>query len=175
MFMTYFYNSMLSPVGRLTLVSTQGYLVAILWENDKPLRVRLGEMQQASREPVLLETERQLNDYFSGRRQRFELPLLMQGTTFQQQVWQALQRIPFGQTRSYSDIAQEIGAPTAVRAVGAANGRNPLSIVVPCHRVIGRQGQLTGFAGGLDAKRYLLALEQAEQQLTLTHENWITL
>lgn len=96
MFMTYFYNSMLSPVGRLTLVSTQGYLVAILWENDKPLRVRLGEMQQASREPVLLETERQLNDYFSGRRQRFELPLLMQGTTFQQQVWQALQRIPFG-------------------------------------------------------------------------------
>lgn len=159
--MTYLYHSMPSPVGQLTMVSTQGYLVAILWENDKPLRVPLGEMQLASHEPVLLETERQLNNYFEGKRQQFDLPLLMQGTVFQQQVWQALQRIPFGQTRSYSEIAQEIGAPTAVRAVGAANGRNPLSIVVPCHRVIGRQGHLTGFAGGLDAKRYLLELEQA--------------
>ncbi len=169
--MTYFYHCMPSPVGLLTLVSTRkhtdNHLVAILWENDKPLRVRLGEMQQASQEPVLVETERQLSEYFAGQRQQFDLPIYMQGTAFQQQVWQALQTIPFGETRSYSDIAQQIDNPQAVRAVGAANGRNPLSIVVPCHRVIGRQGQLTGFAGGLDAKKYLLALEQPQkQQLT---------
>lgn len=165
--MPYLYQLMPSPVGVLSLVSQHAQLVAVLWENDRPLRVRLGDMQQATREPVLLETEQQLNEYFQGNRQQFDLPLYMQGTVFQQQVWHALQSIPFGETRSYGEIARQIGNPAAVRAVGAANGRNPLSIVVPCHRVIGRQGQLTGFAGGLDAKKYLLALEKpVTQQLT---------
>ena len=166
--MPYLYMSMPSPVGQLTLVSQQAHLVAVLWENDRPLRVRLGQMQPAGNELVLLQARQQLNEYFQGQRQQFELPLHMQGTGFQQQVWHALQSIPYGQTRSYADIAEQIANPEAVRAVGAANGRNPLSIVVPCHRVIGRQGQLTGFAGGLDAKKYLLALEQpTAQQLTL--------
>jgi methylated-DNA-[protein]-cysteine S-methyltransferase len=172
--MAYFYSSMPSPVGLLTLVSQQDKLVAILWENDRPLRVKLGEMQHAPHSALLMETVKQLQEYFQGKRQQFDLPLRLHGTVFQQQVWQALQGIPFAGTRSYSQIAQQIGNPKAVRAVGAANGRNPLSIVVPCHRVIGQQGQLTGFAGGLAAKKYLLALEQSvqdqplHQQLTLS-------
>jgi methylated-DNA-[protein]-cysteine S-methyltransferase len=109
--------------------------------------------------PLLVEAERQLAEYFAGRRQRFALPLDPSGTTFQRDVWDALQTIPFGETRSYAQIAKQIGQPRAVRAVGAANGRNPLSIVVPCHRVVGSTGALTGFAGGLAVKARLLALE----------------
>lgn len=97
--------------------------------------------------------------YFAGRLQRFSLPLAARGTAFQQAVWQALCDIPYGETRSYSDIARSIGKPDAVRAVGAANGRNPLSIIVPCHRVIGQNGSLTGYAGGLEIKKVLLAIE----------------
>ncbi|MDM5069433.1 methylated-DNA--[protein]-cysteine S-methyltransferase [Aeromonas salmonicida] len=97
--------------------------------------------------------------YFTGRLQRFTLPLAAHGTAFQQAVWQALCDIPYGETRSYGDIARAIGKPAAVRAVGAANGRNPLSIIVPCHRVIGQNGSLTGYAGGLPIKQQLLALE----------------
>lgn len=102
-------------------------------------------------------------EYFAGRRDRFELELEFTGTDFQKQVWRALLTIPFGETRSYSQIAQQIGNPSAVRAVGAANGRNPISIIAPCHRVIGASGGLTGFAGGLEAKQYLLALEDRGQ------------
>lgn len=102
---------------------------------------------------------RQLSEYFAGRRRRFELHLAPRGTPFQQRVWSALLEIPFGTTCSYSEIAARIGRPTAVRAVGAANGRNPIAIVVPCHRVIGRSGALTGYAGGLDTKRRLLEHE----------------
>jgi len=107
----------------------------------------------------LRETARQLQAYFAGSCRRFDLPLDFAGTAFQRQVWTALLTIPFGETRSYSDIARQIGSPLAVRAVGAANGRNPISIIAPCHRVIGASGSLTGFAGGLAAKQYLLALE----------------
>ncbi|MEM0554397.1 MULTISPECIES: methylated-DNA--[protein]-cysteine S-methyltransferase [Aeromonas] len=103
--------------------------------------------------------------YFAGREQRFSLPLAARGTAFQQAVWQALCDIPYGETRSYSDIARAIGNPDAVRAVGAANGRNPLSIIVPCHRVIGQNGSLTGYAGGLEIKKVLLALEKQEREL----------
>lgn len=101
----------------------------------------------------------QLTDYFAGTRRDFDLPLLQAGTDFQQQVWRALQAIPYGQTRSYADIARQIGSPAAVRAVGAANGRNRIAIVIPCHRVIGADGTLTGYAGGLDRKEVLLKLE----------------
>jgi methylated-DNA-[protein]-cysteine S-methyltransferase len=148
-----------SPVGRLTLVATDDGLAAILWENDRPRRVRLNIEAEDSGHPVLIETERQLKEYFAGQRKTFALELDLAGTAFQRKVWSALLTIPFGQTRSYGQIAEHIGHPDSARAVGAANGRNPVSIVAPCHRVIGSTGKLTGFAGGLEAKARLLALE----------------
>jgi len=160
------YKTIQSPVGQLILVARGTQLAAILWENERLNRVRLGPLEEDNRHPVLLETERQLLEYFAGQRSRFELELDFAGTDFQVRVWQALLTIPFGQTRSYRDIAIQIGQPTAVRAVGAANGRNPISIIAPCHRVIGTSGSLTGFAGGLAAKQYLLSLE-GQQTLQL--------
>jgi methylated-DNA-[protein]-cysteine S-methyltransferase len=157
------YKRVHSPVGRLTLVATDEGLAAILWENDRPDRVRLNMTAEESRHPVLVEAERQLEEYFAGHRKQFALVLDVSGTTFQRKVWNALLTIPFGETRSYAQIAQQIGNPAAVRAVGAANGRNPVSIVAPCHRVVGSSGALTGFAGGLDVKARLLAFEGAAQ------------
>jgi methylated-DNA-[protein]-cysteine S-methyltransferase len=153
-----------SPVGKLKLVATDDALAAILWEIDRPRRVTLSLEAEDDTHPVLVEAERQLIEYFAGRRTNFELTLDFAGTSFQQKVWRALLAIPFGETRSYREIARQIGNPDATRAVGAANGRNPISIVAPCHRVIGSTGQLTGFAGGLDAKAYLLALERAHSR-----------
>ncbi len=163
--MTRFFKTMPSPVGRLTLVAGDKGLMAILWENDDPLRVRLGEVTERPDHPVLLKTERQLGEYFAGTREVFDIDLDFVGTDFQKQVWAALLRIPFGQTRTYAQIADEIGNPKSVRAVGAANGKNPISIIAPCHRVIGSNGSLTGFAGGLEAKRALLSLESGSQDL----------
>ncbi|MBV4473996.1 methylated-DNA--[protein]-cysteine S-methyltransferase [Pseudomonas botevensis] len=157
--MAYTFITLPSPVGELKLVANGSRLAAILWENDKPNRVRLGPMSEAPDNPVLLKTARQLAEYFAGTRNGFELDLDFVGTDFQKKVWAALLTIPFGETRTYSEIARQIGHPTAVRAVGAANGRNPISIVAPCHRVIGASGKLTGFAGGLEAKERLLTLE----------------
>jgi len=157
----YVYKVMDSPVGKLKLVGSDDGLAAILWENDPAGRVRLNIVAEDAAHPVLIETERQVNAYFAGRRQQFAIPLDAAGTEFQRKVWSALLTIPFGETRSYEQIARQIGHPRAARAVGAANGRNPLSIVAPCHRVIGSTGKLTGFAGGLEVKSYLLALEGA--------------
>lgn len=157
------FKTMSSPVGQLTLVAKGNKLAAILWENDRPDRVRLGEMHENARHPVLLMTEQQLVEYFAGRRVCFELPVDFEGTPFQKAVWTALLTIPYGQTRSYRDIAMQIGRPKAMRAVGAANGRNPISIVTPCHRVVGASGALTGFAGGLAAKALLLNLERPDR------------
>lgn len=157
--MSYLSRTMASPVGELTLIASQKGLAAVLWENDDPARVRLEPRADDPHHSVLGEADRQLGEYFAGRRQAFDLPLDFHGTDFQQQVWAALLTIPFGETRSYADIATQIGKPKACRAVGAANGRNPISIIAPCHRVVGASGALTGFAGGLDAKRYLLGLE----------------
>jgi len=153
------YKLMASPVGELKLVASEKGLVAILWENDNPRRVLLGEMKNDVRQPILLETERQLKEYFEGKRQEFSIPLDMRGTAFQKNVWEALLAIPFGETRSYGQLAKQLGRPSAARAVGGASGRNPLSIVVPCHRVIGASGELTGFAGGIGAKERLLKIE----------------
>ena len=161
----YFFKEIDSPVGRLKLVAHDTGLAAILWKNENPRRVPLGEALPDDRHPVLLKTERQLREYFAGRRKRFDLELDLAGTPFQRRVWQALLTIPYGETRTYTQIARQIGDPTAIRAVGAANGRNPISIVVPCHRVLGSTGKLTGFAGGLDAKAYLLALEAPQRDL----------
>lgn len=151
-----------SPVGGLRLVAGDDSLVAVLWENDDPGRVRLGPLTGNPDHPVLAETERQLGLYFAGRLRVFALPLRFIGTGFQTCVWEALLTIPFGETRSYADIARQIGRPTACRAVGAANGRNPISIIAPCHRVIGSGGGLTGFAGGLAIKRRLLDMESGQ-------------
>jgi methylated-DNA-[protein]-cysteine S-methyltransferase len=151
-----------SPVGRLTLVATDDGLAGILWENDRPGRVRLNIEAEDNGHPVLIETERQLAEYFAGQRKEFavKLDFAGTGTGFQRTVWNALLTIPFGETRSYGEIARQIGKPAAARAVGAANGRNPVSIIAPCHRVVGSTGALTGFAGGLDVKAHLLALER---------------
>jgi methylated-DNA-[protein]-cysteine S-methyltransferase len=156
---SYLSRTIASPVGRLTLVGSDNGLAAVLWENDKPGRVRLNIVGEDARHPVLAKAARQLGEYFAGSRTRFDLLLDFNGTDFQKQTWAALLTIPFGQTRSYQQIARQIGKPKAVRAVGAANGRNPISIIAPCHRVIGANGALTGFAGGLETKQYLLALE----------------
>ena len=155
----YVHKIMQSPVGNLKLVASDQGLAAILWENDNPRRVRLGKTIEDNSYPLLLETEHQLKEYFQGKRRSFSLELDLVGTTFQKHVWGALQGIPFGETRSYGQLAKLLGNPRATRAVGAANGRNPISIIVPCHRVIGFNGKLTGFAGGLAAKKQLLELE----------------
>ena len=154
------FMEMASPVGQLKLVATETALVAVLWENENPNRVRLAELIENVQHPILLETQKQLNEYFEGQRQVFDLPLDFEGTEFQQKVWQALLTIPFGETRSYKQIAEQIGNVKAVRAVGAGNGKNPISIITPCHRVVGANGKLVGFAGGLENKDVLLQLEQ---------------
>jgi len=157
------YTRVPSPVGTLTLVATDDGLAAILWEKDRPGRVPLNLAAEDSGHPVLAEVRRQLEEYFAGRRRQFSLKLDPAGTPFQRKVWNALLTIPFGERRSYAEIAQQIGSPGAARAVGAANGRNPLSIVAPCHRVVGSSGALTGFAGGLDVKARLLAFESGSE------------
>jgi methylated-DNA-[protein]-cysteine S-methyltransferase len=160
--MNYFFKEMNSPVGRLKLVGSDRGLAAVLWEDDDPKRVRIREYMRDDDHPVLVEAEKQLKEYFAGSRKDFTLELDPMGTDFQKEVWKALAAIPYGETRSYGDIAREIGNVKAVRAVGAANGKNPISIVVPCHRVVGASGELTGFAGGLEAKACLLSLEGVE-------------
>ena len=143
-----------TPLGTLQLISDGESLVKIAfpdWHYDVP--------ECTVENPALAKTRAQLDEYFAGNRQHFDLPLAPSGTTFQKAVWAALSEIPFGEVRSYGDIAKGIGKPSAVRAVGAANSRNPLPVVVPCHRVIGTDGSLTGFAGGLERKRQLLTLE----------------
>ena len=158
--MSLVYKFVETPVGKLKLVASDKGLTAILWENDSPRRVPLNDLVQDDKHPVLVQVEEQLKEYFAGSRQAFDIRLDMRGTSFQKNVWEALLAIPFGETRSYGDLAKQLGRPSATRAVGAANGRNPVSIVVPCHRVIGSSGKLTGFAGGLEVKAHLLDLEK---------------
>jgi methylated-DNA-[protein]-cysteine S-methyltransferase len=158
--MTYACKMIDSPLGGLTLVASDKGLAAILWKDENPRRVLRSSLVEDPDYPVLVETERQFRAYFAGSLTTFSLPLDFKGTDFQKSVWQALLTIPFGETRSYGEIARQIGRPTAGRAVGAANGRNPISIVAPCHRVIGSNGALTGYAGGLAAKEHLLGLER---------------
>ena len=160
-----------SPVGQLKLIAKGPCLAAILWENDRPNRVLLGHMSEDQGSAILDQAERQLAEYFAGTRNSFDLELDFHGTEFQKKVWHALLTIPFGETRSYLDIAIQIGNPAAVRAVGAANGKNPISIVAPCHRVIGSSGALTGFAGGLAAKELLLTLEGGMPQQAKKRRN----
>ncbi|MCC6215076.1 MAG: methylated-DNA--[protein]-cysteine S-methyltransferase [Polyangiaceae bacterium] len=146
-----------SPLGPLGLLADAEALVALELPRTFPAAHRSSTPPRAP--SVLRRAARQLDEYFAGRRRDFDLPLRADGTEFQRRVWGALSRIPWGETRSYADVARAIGQPTATRAVGLANGRNPLAILVPCHRVIGSDGSLTGFGGGLALKRWLLAHE----------------
>jgi methylated-DNA-[protein]-cysteine S-methyltransferase len=155
-----------SSVGILKLVASEKGLVAVLWENDDPRRVRLEEMVEEPLHPWIIRAENELKEYFQAERSVFSIPLDIRGTHFQKQVWNALMGIPFGETRTYSELAKQLGDPKATRAVGAANRRNPISIIVPCHRVIGASGNLTGFAGGLKTKAHLLGLEAAKRGRT---------
>lgn len=154
------HKMMPSVVGQLTLVADDDALVAVLWEQERAGRVKLPPSVPAEAHPVLDATQRQLEEYFAGRRMVFDLPLRMQGTAFQMRVWEGLRTIPPGALWSYGKLANAIGVPGCARAVGAAVGRNPISIIVPCHRVIGSNGCLTGFAGGLRAKETLMNLER---------------
>jgi methylated-DNA-[protein]-cysteine S-methyltransferase len=149
-----------SPLGRITLARTRDGLAGVWFEGQKHEPARL-DCAVIPDDPLLREAAHQLADYWAGRRARFELPLDAQGTPFQRSVWDALRRIGAGQTTTYGAVARAVGAPRAVRAVGAAIGRNPLSIVVPCHRVLGSDGSMTGYAGGVPRKTALLQLEAA--------------
>lgn len=158
--MTVHYTHIDSPIGPLLIAADDTGLRALEFpENRHPVK-REGEWRQGAH-PLLSEAERQLGEYFAGARRGFDLPLAPRGTDFQLGVWQALRAIPFGETWSYAQLATRIGNASAMRAVGAANGRNPIPIIVPCHRVIGADGSLTGFGGGLPAKMFLLRLEGA--------------
>jgi methylated-DNA-[protein]-cysteine S-methyltransferase len=153
-----------SPVGSLTLVAGHAGLRAVIWPHGRLDRVGLaGGTLTPGDAPALDIAAEQLDEYFAGSRTTFDVPLDLHGTPFQLAAWRALAEIPYGATRTYSEQAARVGRPTAVRAIGAANGRNPVSIVLPCHRVIGSDGSLTGFGGGLEAKEWLLAFESVSR------------
>lgn len=147
-----------SPVGQLTLAGTAGFLTALYMDRQRhrPPREWFGE---PDREPFT-EAIRQLGEYFAGQRTEFDLPLNPMGTPFQRTVWAALREIPYGETISYGQLADRIGNPAASRAVGLANGKNPIGVIIPCHRVVGADGSLTGYGGGLARKQHLLDFEQ---------------
>ncbi len=152
-------STMESPVGCLTIVANDGGIRAVLWPDDLK-RVPLGDATEQNDHPVIETTVTELSEYFEGDRKVFDVPLDPVGTEFQQSAWLALRSIPYGTTVSYGEQAERMGDKRKARAVGAANGRNPISIIVPCHRVIGAGGDLTGFAGGIDSKAWLLDHER---------------
>ena len=154
-----------SPIGRLRLVATDQGLSHLLFDQQVGEDLESdGDEVEADDHPVLAAATAQLAEYFAGRRQEFDIPLDLTGTEFQRAAWSALANVPFGETRSYRQQAEAIGRPKAVRAIGAANGKNPVPIVLPCHRIVGSDGSLTGYGGGLPIKEYLLNHEQAQSQ-----------
>ncbi|WP_411827653.1 methylated-DNA--[protein]-cysteine S-methyltransferase [Luteolibacter sp. AS25] len=150
-----------TPIGKLRLRATGEALIAVDHVNQQT--APLADWVEATANPILQQAIAELNEYFAGERTEFEIPLSPLGTPFQLSVWNALRTVPYGKTATYTDIAEIIGNKKAVRAIGAANGRNPLSIFIPCHRVIGKSGKLVGYAGGLHIKTILLDLEQNSQ------------
>ena len=159
-----------SSVGDLIIVANDNGLHAVLWGCDMEnaaIRDRVSNLQLVDRHQVIDETAKQLGEYFSGERVEFDLPIIFSGTAFQQRVWSELLKIPYGCTATYEEQAVKLGDKKKVRAVGMANGMNPISIVVPCHRVVGKNGSLTGFSGGLGVKAFLLNLEKGTEQYSL--------
>lgn len=161
------YRVIRSPVGPLYLIAGKRALYSVLWECDleKPAtKAALTPLSPSDKHDVIDAAEKQLGEYFAGKRRTFDVPLEMHGTDFQRAAWQALLTVPYGETASYEAQAIKLGGREKVRAVGTANGMNPVSIIVPCHRVVGKDGSLTGFGGGLEAKRWLLNLEAGVSQ-----------
>lgn len=159
------WTRMTSPIGDLILVEEKGALISVGFaEGPRPASLPPDGEERPERFDNVV---RQLQEYFRGERRDFDLPLAPRGTPFQQRVWQALREIPYGRSASYAEIARRLGNPNAMRAVGLANGRNPIPVIIPCHRVIGADGSLTGYGGGLPIKRKLLALEGIEFRETL--------
>lgn len=161
------YKDMESPAGLIRLVATGKGLAAIVWEGEDFIRTKIGEPVLDANDPVLLEAEKQLNEYFAKKRSTFDLPLDPKGTDFQKRVWTELLTVPFGVTKTYGELAKALGDIKTVRAVGSALNKNPIAIVVPCHRIIGASGKLVGFAGGLKNKSILLELENNNKTLNL--------
>ena len=153
-----------TPLGTMLAIAEGEALASLDFADARYARVLGDDCREDRRSPLLAECARQVGEYFAGKRRRFDLPLAPQGTEFQRRVWREIARIPFGETVSYAGLAARSGAPGAARAAGAATGRNPLAIVVPCHRVIGAHGALTGYAGGVERKARLLALEGAREE-----------
>ncbi|GAP94866.1 methylated-DNA--[protein]-cysteine S-methyltransferase [Leptolyngbya sp. NIES-2104] len=157
-----YYKEFISSIGKLLLTSNGRSLTGLYLQGQKHFPEQTTDWKEFAELDLFIEAEKQLAAYFAHQRQQFDLPLDPIGTPFQKQVWEQLQQIPYGATISYGTLAKQIGIPTASRAVGAANGRNPISIVVPCHRVIATSGKMTGYAGGVDRKQWLLQHEQAK-------------
>ncbi len=159
--MKYYFKKIDSPIGMLYVVATSQHLVGLVPEIGwSRLKKRFNGLVESDND-IINKTQYQLAEYFEGSRQKFDIPISLSGTDFQKSAWDALMEIPYGETISYGEQAKNIGSPRAMRAVGGANGANPISIVVPCHRVIGKSGKLTGYASGLDIKRFLLELESS--------------
>ncbi|AYB31480.1 methylated-DNA--[protein]-cysteine S-methyltransferase [Chryseolinea soli] len=162
----YYHKKIKSPVGELTLIASEKGLAGVHWQRDDPQSAPLNSTE-CNDHPILVETEKQLTEYFEKKRTTFTLELDFIGTPFQKKTWEALLTIPFGETRTYGEIAKQIDSPNAVRAVGMAANKNPISIIAPCHRVIGHSGKLVGFGGGLENKSFLLRLENSRKNPTL--------
>lgn len=161
------YDEMSSPVGRLTIITSSQGLHAVLWENDRAdpkVEKIINSLKKSENEPTIIRTKKQLTEYFQGKRKTFDLPLVLNGTDFQIKVWKQLINIGYSMTISYAEQAEKIGNKNKARAVGTANGLNPISIIIPCHRVIGSNGRLTGFGGGLQKKAFLLQLEKNQDR-----------
>jgi len=165
-----YYSIIKSPIDDLILVTDESALTGLYFAGCDHIPAASKGWTLNARHPVLLQAAMQLQEYFAGKRMSFSLPLRLAGTDFQQRVWREIARIPYGETASYSDLAKRAGAPLAIRAAGMNTGRNPVSIIIPCHRVMGKNGSLCGFAGGLERKQYLLELEKPETNLSFVGE-----
>jgi methylated-DNA-[protein]-cysteine S-methyltransferase len=157
-----YYSIIESPVGKLMLVADVSALTGVYFVGHDHIPAASRTWTLDAQNPVLQKTAKQLGEYFAGKRSSFSIPLRLSGTDFQEKIWKEIARIPFGETISYSDLAQRAGAPAAIRAAGTSTGRNPVAIIVPCHRIVEKSGGLGGFAGGLDRKRHLHKLEKIE-------------
>src|SRR5258706_10603321 len=164
------YSIFESPAGNLMLVADGSALTGVYFVGRDHMPAARSGWTPNGQHPVLQEAEKQLREYFMGKRKSFSVPLRLAGTDFQKRVWREIALIPYGETLSYSELAKRAGAPRAVRAAGTSTGRNPVSIIIPCHRVVGKNGSMCGFAGGLDKKRHLLELESPKTQRSLISE-----
>jgi methylated-DNA-[protein]-cysteine S-methyltransferase len=166
------YSIIKSPIGDLLLVADHSALTGVYFVGCDHIPAASKQWKLNAKHPVLQQTAKQLQEYFAGKREDFFLPLRLSGTEFQEKIWRQIALIPFGETVSYTDLAKGAGAPSAIRAAGTTTGRNPISIIIPCHRVVGKNGAMCGFAGGLEKKERLLKLENSNGAEGQTHPNF---